>query len=87
VPPEDKTLGDGLFIPSGTNVGVSTLAVYHSKTMYGLDADIYRPERWPEAKGKKLQAMDRDMELVIGGGQVYVSRRDDCVSGIEQGDC
>jgi hypothetical protein len=55
--------------------------------MYGLDADIYRPERWPEAKGKKLQAMDRDMELVIGGGQVYVSRRDDCVSGIEQGDC
>jgi hypothetical protein len=37
--------------------------------MYGPDADLYRPERWLEAKGEKLQAMNRCMEFVFGGGR------------------
>jgi cytochrome P450 len=69
VPPEGETLEDGRFIPAGTNVGISTWALHRSKTMYGPDADLYRPERWLEARGEKLQAMNRDMELVFGGGR------------------
>jgi cytochrome P450 len=41
VSPEGETLEDGRFIPAGTNVGISTLAIHHSKTMYGPDTDLY----------------------------------------------
>jgi cytochrome P450 len=37
--------------------------------MYGADADIFRPERWLEASGEKLEAMKRSSELVFGYGK------------------
>jgi cytochrome P450 len=69
VPAEGERLEDGRFVPAGTNIGISTWAVHHSAAMYGPDADVYRPERWLEAKGEKLLAMNRCMELIFGGGR------------------
>jgi cytochrome P450 len=68
-PPEGDTLEDGRFIPGGTNVGYSAWGVHHSKSTYGADTEIYRPERWLEAKGEELQAMERSLELVFGTGK------------------
>jgi cytochrome P450 len=67
-PPEGDTY-NGRFIPGGTNIAYSTWAVHHSREFYGADADIFRPERWLEAEGKKLQAMTRSAKLVFGYGK------------------
>lgn len=67
-PPEGDTY-NGVFIPGGTRIGYSAWALHHSKEMYGADADIFRPERWLEASGEKLKAMERSVELVFGTGK------------------
>ncbi|KAH7346262.1 cytochrome P450 [Rhexocercosporidium sp. MPI-PUGE-AT-0058] len=67
-PPEGDTQ-NGQFIPGGTNIAYSAWAVHRSKAMYGADADMFRPERWLEAEGEKLQAMNRSAELVFGTGK------------------
>lgn len=67
-PPEGDTY-NGQFIPGGTNIAQSTWSVLRSKTIYGPDADIFRPERWLEAEGEKLQAMKRTAELNFGSGK------------------
>ncbi|TVY82741.1 Cytochrome P450 monooxygenase mpaDE [Lachnellula suecica] len=67
-PPEGDT-HDGMFIPGGTRIGYSAWALHHSKEMYGADADVYRPERWLEATGEKLKAMERSVELIFGTGK------------------
>jgi cytochrome P450 len=67
-PPQGDT-HNGLFIPGGTRISYSAWALHHSKQMYGADADIFRPERWLEASGEKLNAMERSVQLVFGTGK------------------
>lgn len=69
VAPPDGDTYNGIFIPGGTRIGYSAWALHHSKTMYGADADVFRPERWLEAKGEKLDSMKRSQELVFGYGK------------------
>ena len=44
VPPAGDVI-HGKFLPGGTQIGGSPLGIQHSKEIYGLDADIFRPER------------------------------------------
>ncbi|KAM7213033.1 cytochrome P450 monooxygenase lolP1 [Rhypophila decipiens] len=39
----------GYFIPEGTMVGVNLLYIMRNKEVFGVDADVWRPERWIEA--------------------------------------
>ncbi|KAE8445141.1 hypothetical protein EG329_013743 [Mollisiaceae sp. DMI_Dod_QoI] len=68
VPAEGDTY-NGQFIPGGTQIGYSGWALHHNKTIYGEDADVFRPERWLAASGEKLQTMNRTVELVFGSGK------------------
>ncbi|KAK4177376.1 cytochrome P450, partial [Triangularia setosa] len=62
--------GKKCFLPGGTCIGVSTLAMHHDKELYGEDADVFRPERWLiEADQEKLAVMTRINDLTFGHGK------------------
>jgi cytochrome P450 len=58
VPQEGLTVGD-VCIPAGTVVGMNAWVIHHNKTIYGHDADDFRPERWIEAEPEQLRMMDK----------------------------
>ncbi|KAK4107196.1 cytochrome P450 [Canariomyces notabilis] len=68
VPPEGDTI-DGKFIPGGTQIASSPLAIHHSKRTFGDDAEVFRPERWLEAEGDKLAKMQSTVDLVFHSGK------------------
>lgn len=45
VPPQGAEIA-GRFIPGGTIVGCSAWVYHRNKSIFGEDADVYRPERW-----------------------------------------
>ncbi|KAM3077369.1 hypothetical protein ACMFMG_006719 [Clarireedia jacksonii] len=47
VPPEGATLA-GEFIPGGSTVGINAWVAHRNPTIFGADADTWRPERWFE---------------------------------------
>lgn len=68
VPPEGDTF-NGLFLPGGTEIGVSQWAVQRSMTLFGPDAIVFRPERWLDVPDAQLQRMERNNELIFGYGR------------------
>jgi cytochrome P450 len=49
----------GQFVPAGTVVSTMASLMNRTKSIYGDDADSFRPERWLEAGTEQLKAMDR----------------------------
>lgn len=49
----------GVFIPGGTIVGSNTSAIYMDTSIWGVDVDVYRPERWLEANDERRVKMNR----------------------------
>lgn len=49
----------GYFLPEGTIVGMNAWVVHQDKTVFGEDADQFRPERWIESDEEKMKAMNR----------------------------
>ncbi|RBR23415.1 uncharacterized protein FIESC28_03794 [Fusarium coffeatum] len=68
VPPEGDTI-NGMFIPGGTQIGISPFGVYHSKKVFGPDAAVFRPERWLNADPERLEAMADHVGLVFSSGK------------------
>ncbi|KAF2826799.1 cytochrome P450 [Ophiobolus disseminans] len=68
VPPAGDTI-DGKFIPGGTQIGSSPLAIHCSKKIFGADADNFRPERWIEATPEKFHEMTSTVDLVFHYGK------------------
>lgn len=68
-PPGGDTLEDGTYIPAGTQVGIASWSIYHNKSVYGPDADIFRPERWIESSEVQVAEMKRSLELLFGYGR------------------
>jgi cytochrome P450 len=59
----------GYSVPEGTWVGHCMYGVEHKKSLWGEDADVFRPERWLEAHGEKLKEMNANVSLVFGYGK------------------
>lgn len=51
----DTTLSDGIFVRSGTRVGLPTFAMGRIENLWGEDADEFKPERWLEEDGRVRQ--------------------------------
>lgn len=68
VGPEGDT-HNGMYFPPGTEIGLCAWNVFRKNPVYGLDADIFRPERWTEASPEQLSTMERSHELVFGYGK------------------
>jgi len=60
---------NGLSIPAGTKVGYCAWGVFRNKEIFGLDADLYRPERWLDADEEKLKVMESTMEMLFAPGR------------------
>ncbi|ORY58587.1 cytochrome P450 [Pseudomassariella vexata] len=68
VPPRGDTIL-GHFVPGGTRIGHSTLSVQRSKSVFGDDADLFRPERWLHVNTETLNELKQHVELVFGYGR------------------
>ena len=52
---------DGVKIPGGTEVSVNGWVLHRDESVWGKDADVYRPERWLDVGKERLREMDRCM--------------------------
>jgi cytochrome P450 len=68
VPPGGDVI-NGLFVPGGTEIGVSHLSFLHSKQIFGEDAEVFRPERWIDADQECLAKMNSVVELIFHSGK------------------
>ena len=74
VPSTGLTLSSGVTLPPGTIVGINPWVLHRDTSIFGADADAFRPERWlrGEDEGKeefevRLKAM-KDADLTFGMG-------------------
>ena len=67
-PPEGDTI-NGVFVPGGIDIGQCAWGVQRSKKVYGEDSMVFRPERWLEAEGERLELMEKSLTLVWGYGK------------------
>ena len=58
----------GKFIPGGTTVGVPALVAHFDTTVFGKDAEAFRPERWIEADHEQKVLMEKTV-LGFGAGK------------------
>ncbi|KAH6711399.1 benzoate 4-monooxygenase cytochrome P450 [Leptodontidium sp. MPI-SDFR-AT-0119] len=49
---------EGRVLPAGTTVGLNPWVFARDKSLYGEDADIWRPERWLEYSPEKLKHLE-----------------------------
>ena len=49
------------------NVGINAWVAHHNTSVFGPDADIFRPERWLDAPPEQLSAMEKYF-LAFGQG-------------------
>jgi cytochrome P450 len=68
VPPGGDTI-NGKFIPEGTAIGTNLPSYLRSKSIFGEDAALFRPERFLELEPAALAEMRRDVELQFGYGR------------------
>lgn len=59
----------GKFIPGGTAIGMNASSMLYSRTLFGDDADVFRPGRFLEINEAKRVEMERHVELIFGYGQ------------------
>jgi len=67
-PPEGDTI-NGVFVPGGVDIGKCDWAIQRNTKVYGEDATLFKPERWLEAEGEKLELMEKNVGLVFGYGK------------------
>lgn len=68
VVPVDSALPSSIaHLPPGTVIGMNPWVAARSPTIYGPDAESFRPERWLDAGEEELKMMDRGF-LAFGAG-------------------
>jgi cytochrome P450 len=62
----------GVFVPAGTNISMSVPVIHYDQSVFGFDADIFRPERWTDATPEQVQNMERAMLPVSSASVINV---------------
>ncbi|KAI9148340.1 Cytochrome P450 monooxygenase aba1 [Paramyrothecium foliicola] len=68
VPEAGDTFHDK-FVPGGTAICTNMSSLLRSQSLFGADADVYRPERFMDLGTKERREMERNVELAFGSGQ------------------
>lgn len=64
VVPEGGITLCGARFEEGTIVGINPAVIHRDKTIFGNDADEFRPERWTESSDERIRLMDRHLMTV-----------------------
>ncbi|KAF5589473.1 cytochrome P450 monooxygenase [Fusarium pseudocircinatum] len=57
----------GKYLPAGTIVGMNAVVIHRNKSIFGDDADTFRPERWLDNDVGRIKIMDRhNMTFGVG---------------------
>ena len=56
----------GHFLPAGTVVGMHAWVIHRDTSIFGEDAESFRPERWLDAEPEALKKMERAFLSVSG---------------------
>ena len=56
-------------IPEGTNICMNASSLLHSKSLFGNDPEIFRPERFMDLDEDTCNERRRNLELAFGHGQ------------------
>jgi cytochrome P450 len=67
-PPGGVTV-NGVFIPEGTEVGVSVYSMLRRKDIFGVDADTFRPDRWIDNTPETVKSFEKVHDFVFGYGR------------------
>ncbi|KAL7628533.1 hypothetical protein AAE478_000048 [Parahypoxylon ruwenzoriense] len=74
VPQEGLHLPDGRFIPSGSITGMTPYIIHRNQSLFGDDADQFKPERWLQGdqetteKYRERRRLMDNADLTFGGG-------------------
>ncbi|OGE54113.1 hypothetical protein PENARI_c006G07172 [Penicillium arizonense] len=75
VPEDGLTLPDGRYVPAGCIVGMNPYVVGRNRSVWGEDADVFRPERWIRDETRETEhvfqqrlRLMNDADLTFGGG-------------------
>ncbi|KAF1358688.1 cytochrome P450 [Lizonia empirigonia] len=66
-PAQGLQLPNGFLVPAGYRVGINPYVVQRDTSLFGEDAETFRPERWLEADADQLRKMNAAM-LVFEAG-------------------
>lgn len=72
--PKEGAYIDGKFAPPGTWIAWNSWGMQRDQAIYGVDAEVFRPERWlprddSEAEQSRLERMTETVGLVFGYGR------------------
>ncbi|KAI0157658.1 cytochrome P450 [Xylariaceae sp. FL1272] len=68
IPPGGDTI-NGHYLPAGTAIGMNLASMLRSKSTFGDDADLFRPERFLEANEEVCAERFRVVDLTFGSGR------------------
>lgn len=71
----------GTYLPAGTVVGVNAAVIHRDRTIFGEDADDFRPERWLKDGQESARRMERYLLTVSSQMSFYALPMPD-VSGL-----
>ncbi|KAI0385461.1 HET-domain-containing protein [Hypomontagnella monticulosa] len=60
---------DGIFLLGGVSVGMNMTSLLRSKSLFGDDANLFRPERFLDVEGKACAEMQHNVDLTFGYGR------------------
>jgi cytochrome P450 len=64
----------GQFIPGGTIVGCNPWVLHRRPEVFGSDVDVFRPERWIEARAEKQREMKATMFQFGAGARTCIGK-------------
>ncbi|KAJ5315081.1 cytochrome P450 [Penicillium atrosanguineum] len=74
VVPEGGTVLCGVPLSAGTIVGMNPAVVHHDKTIFGDDAEAFRPERWINSSQEQIKLMDRHLMTFGNGSRTCIGK-------------
>ena len=63
VPPQGDII-DGRFVPGGTSIGWNTWGLMRLHDVFGMDVEVFRPERWLPGGGQTSEQIEQMNEVV-----------------------
>jgi cytochrome P450 len=68
VPVNEAPVFQGMMLLPGALVGTNMSSILRSKTLFGADAELFRPDRFMEVDKERRRQMEFDVKMAFGYG-------------------